>query len=379
MNSRQIIYLDNAATSYPKPPSVLREVERCLRDYCGNPGRSGHVLSLEASDAIYTARTRVASLIGADKPENVIFTQNATYALHIALESRLRAGDHVLISDLSHNSVYRPVYHAAQNGRITYSVFSHFPDPLAAYKAEIQRKKPTVCICTHVGNVTGVRLPIEEIGAICANEGIYFIVDASQSMGHRPVSLKEIPCDVLCAAGHKGLFGIQGSAFLYLKSADGLKEVFHGGSGSESASPLMPSYLPDRYEAGTLPTPAIVSLSEGIRFLQYIGVQSVCEKEAELSSTLRTELQNMKRVALTESGGGIVAFSVQNICSEEICESLSDRLICVRGGLHCAPLTHRALGTEKTGLVRVSFGWFNTQRDIKLLVDALYDIIKNRS
>jgi cysteine desulfurase family protein len=374
-----MIYLDNAATSYPKPECVGETVTHALRDWGGNPGRSGHRLSLAASEAIYRSRVAVASLLHAANEENVIFTQNATYAINTILRARVKPGSHILISDMEHNSVRRPVYRLCEDGLITYDIFSHTGNICENISHAIT-PHTDMLICTHISNVNGFIFPVEEIARLCRQKGIYMVLDASQSIGHRSVTVDRIDCDAVCAPGHKGLYGIQGSGFLYVRNAEGLRDVFQGGSGAHSLSPRMPEYLPDRFEAGTLPTPAIASLHAGIGWIEKRGIDTIEAQEKSFSARLHAYLSELPEITLYSAPDtGIVAFNISGIPSERVADLLDHHGICVRGGLHCSPLAHRSLGTSDSGIVRISAGAFTSLEEADLVRHHLDAIIRELS
>ncbi len=373
-----MIYFDNAATSYPKPKGVGEAVLHTIREKGGNPGRGGHSLSLAAAEIVYEARKAVATFIGAKEEENVIFTLNATYALNLVLQARKTSGCHILISDMEHNAVRRPVLQLVDEGAATYSIFSHEGNILENIHSHM-KPGDNILVCSHVSNVNGYRFPLEEIAKWCLENSIYFIVDASQSLGHIPFDVECIPCDALCAPAHKGLMGIQGCGLLYLKSKEPLTQVISGGSGADSLSSGMPLYLPDRYEAGTLPTPAIASLCASIDFIDSIGVENIESHIQKLSLFLHKYLNERKEIELfSHPESQIIAFRIQNRGSEEVAKRLNDFGICVRGGLHCAPLAHQTLGTTDGGLVRLSPGFFNTLDECEIFLDCL-DMILERT
>lgn len=370
-----MIYLDNAATSYPKPAAVARELRRALTVYPGNPGRSGHTLSLAAAEHVYATRESLRSLLHAEDTTQIIFTQNATYAINLILRARLQAGAHVLISDMEHNAVYRPVRRLAENGEIRYSVFPHKGLTEAVLDGLLCRET-AMLIATHVSNVNGVSLPVDLLARFCRAHGIYFVLDASQSLGHRPLDVQKLPCDALCAPGHKGLLGIQGVGVLYLRNGDGIKDVFQGGSGADSLSAAMPTYLPDRLEPGTLSTPAIGALGAAVDWLLRHGVENVAATERLFSQTLQEGLKSLPDLLSYSDGeSGIVAFRHTRIPSDRLAAALDTNGVYVRGGLHCAPLAHRTLGTLEGGLVRLSAGAFNTPRQAQKVVKIIGKIL----
>ncbi len=371
-----MMYFDNAATTYPKPPSVFRALSRALRDCGGNPGRSSHRLSLRAAEMIDDTRCDLCELIGAEDPSHIVFTLNATHALDLAIKTRVRPGSHILISDREHNAVYRPVCRLARDKIADFDVFSTRGDVRSGLQ-RLLRPNTDMLICNHVSNVDGALAPLEEIGAFCREHGLYFIVDASQSIGHMPLSVSSFQPDALCAPGHKGLFGIQGVGFVWLRSGDSLSEFMEGGSGSDSRDPHMPHSLPERMEAGTLPTPAIAALAAGVRFVRQQSPAAIAEHEAALLSRLHDRLSCLPGIQwLGRSGGGLCSFTSNRSTPDRITQALDRADICVRAGLHCAPLAHAALGTQRSGTVRVSFSCMNTPREVDDFALALEHILK---
>ena len=381
----RLVYLDNAATSFPKPRSVTEEVRRCIRYYCGNPGRSPHAAAREAENRIYECRERVSRFFGSERPEGVVFTMNATQAINLALKGILRRGDHVILSDMEHNAVYRPIRRLAADGTITYDLFQTVRNGRALDEGEILASirrlmipgRTKMLICAHVPNLCSAERPIAAIGGLCRKHGIIFLLDAAQSAGHLPIDVKSSHVDILCAPGHKGLFGIQGCGFMLVEGDILPSPLIEGGNGIDSLEWSMPSLLPERLEAGTLPTPAIVSLSEGIGFLSRLDMDAVHSAQQALFRRTRDMLLRSKelcaKVYLPECEGSVLLFNLEGIPSEEVGRRLAERGICVRSGYHCSALGHKALGTLDGGAVRVSFSPFNREHDIDALIDALYE------
>lgn len=368
-----MIYLDNAATTFPKPRGVMAAVYDAIRLYGGNPGRSSHYLSRQAARIVYETREEVASLFDG-QPENVVFTLNATYALNIAINALRPKNGLVLISNFEHNAVLRPV---AAGGE--YEVFdaSGSDDEVITSFTAALAFKPTLVVCNHASNLCGRIIPVEKIGRICRDNGIPFIIDASQSAGRRSVSLKDTFADAICAPGHKGLFGTQGSGFVifadkYRESASGLLPFVHGGNGVNSLEPFMPDFLPERYEGGTLPTPAIAALGVGIREVKRLTLSHIECLENELGKELAEGLSVIKGVTLYgDYGGGTVLFNLDGVPSEALARELERHAIFVRAGYHCCPLGHSTLKTPPGGAVRASFSVFNTKHDVDRLLFAL--------
>lgn len=382
LSESAVLYLDNAATSYPKPDRVIEGTLRCLTESGGNPGRGSHYLARAAAEVLYGARSAASRLFGAPGPENVAFLPGATYALNTVIKGVTKQGDHVVISDMEHNSVRRPVSRLQKEGRITYSVFKTSRDPDRTLRSleDSIKDNTSLVICQHCSNICGRILPIERIGALCRSRNIYFAVDAAQSAGIFDIDILKMGIDALCVPSHKGLLAPQGAGMIVFSSADtgNIKTLVEGGSGSNSLSPEMPSELPDRFEAGTLPTPVIAGLIEGMGFLERVGIGKIREHETELGMFLTGELICDRRfkVFLPAETGGTVLFNASGVPPSSLASELDKRGICTRPGFHCAPLAHGTLGTGESGALRVSFGVFNTRRDAVTLLDALQRILK---
>ena len=381
-----MIYLDNAATSYPKPLRVIGEMTRQIRRYGGNPGRGSHQLSLAASERIYECREQIASLFSSAHPERVCFTLNATSALNLVIKGGLNKGDHVLISDMEHNAVYRPIYKLAKEGKITYDVFPSFvcnPTHRTAHIctsiAKMIKPNTKMLICAHASNICSAALPLEEIGRICKRKGILFVVDAAQSAGRLPIDVQKMQIDALCVPGHKGLWGPQGCGFALLENKRlSLDTLTEGGSGYHSLDAEMPLELPERHEAGTPPTPAIAGLCAGIKELSRIGVEAVCQHEMQLYDRLYERMAEHNKITVFAPyhRGGILLFDAHGVSSEQLAMLLDKRSICVRAGFHCAALAHKTLQTPETGAVRVSMSFWNTASEIDQFYSTLCECIE---
>lgn len=382
MNDR-ICYLDNAATSFPKPSAVTREVARCLRDYCGNAGRGSHKMSLFAAQKIYECRELLSSLIGAPSPESIAFVPSCTYGLNLIIKGILRPGDHVILSDMEHNAVWRPIVKLARDGIITYDVFSALSQPNRSEKellTEIEgkiKRNTRLIICNHQSNICSYSLPIHKIGELCKNYHVLFALDVAQSIGHYNIDIQKMNINFLSAPAHKGLYGVQGAGFVAINSAEILDTLIEGGNGVDSLLPQMSDLAPERYEVGTLPLPAIVGLYEGAKFVKSIGIDAIRDHERELFRYLRDGLLEIggSTVHLPKFEGNTLSFNTNNHSAEAVCRALDDANICVRGGFHCTALAHKALKTDNTGTVRVSFGIFNTKSDIDKLLSAINNFI----
>lgn len=378
-----MIYLDNAATSSPKPQCVINSVLGGMR-LSANPGRGGHEKSMKASLEVFEARKTLSDFFNLRKPENVAFTQNCTQSLNTAINGLIRNNSHVVCSDLEHNSVLRVLENRKRKGEITYSVAKTYSDinkTVKSFEKEI-RSNTRAIVCTHASNVFGDVLPIEKIGALCRKYNLIFIVDAAQSAGVIPIDMKKMNITALCLPGHKGLYGAMGTGALLL-SDDNIEPFIFGGTGSESQSVLQPLYLPDRLESGTLNLPGIMSLKTGTDFVREKGVIRIHSYEAALCALLYDYLENDCRYEVCsgipgENSVPIVSFRQRKVHSEETADYLSRCGFCVRAGYHCAYMAHKSRGTHESGLVRVSVGVFNSENDVKKLIKCLNKIENNK-
>ncbi len=378
-----ICYLDNAATSFPKPPAVTREVARCLAEYCGNAGRGAHKMSLFAANKVYECRELLCSLINAPSPESIAFVPSCTYGLNLIIKGLLRRGDHVLISDMEHNAVWRPMERMAREGLITYDVFSALSLPRRS-EAELLfgierllKRNTRLLICNHQSNICSYALPVRKIGELCKKYHVLFALDVAQSIGHYNIDMQKMNIGFLSAPAHKGLYGIQGAGFVAINSAEMLETLIEGGNGIDSLLSAMPKLSPERYEVGTLPLPAIAGLSEGVKFIKSIGIDTARDHERALFCRVRDGLLNMggATVHLPDFEGNTLSFNLNSHSPEAVCAALDEANICVRGGFHCTALAHRSLKTDQTGTVRVSFGIFNTPNDVDKLLSAIKKLV----
>lgn len=371
-----MIYLDNAATTFPKPPRVTAQLTRCVSRYCGNPGRGAHALSLAAAERIYDCRVALSDFLGLGAPERILFTCNTTYALNLLIKGFFHRGDHVLISELEHNSVRRPLCRLREEVGVTFDTFPVVGLQAAQIIEELERRvRPNTAavLCTHSSNICSITLPLYEIGALCRRRGLHFFVDAAQSAGHIPIDMSAMHISALAAPGHKSLYGIQGTGVLALGEEVDLAPLVEGGSGTDSLSEQMPTAPPERFEAGTLPTPAIVALCEGVRFVQQRGISEIHRQECALFCAARERLTSLPGITVyaPDHEGAVLLFNKEGMAATEVAQLLNAQGICVRGGYHCAPLAHDAIGTPAGGAVRVSFGAFNTLSDVDALWRAL--------
>lgn len=376
-----MIYLDNAATSWPKPEEVYRAADEALRRG-GNPGRSGHKASIAAGRAVGEARLLLAQLFHIPKPENIVFTLNATEALNLAIKGTLGKGDHLITSSMEHNSVARPLEAMKAYGIEVTKISSN---PLSGVDIreveEAIQENTRLMVFSHVSNVTGTVNPIAEIGKLCRERDIVFLVDASQSAGVIPIDVNKMQIDLLAFPGHKSLLGPQGTGGLYIREGIQLKPLLEGGTGSYSQSLLQPEEIPDRYESGTLNVCGIAGLAAGVRFLLGQGVETIQERESTLTNRLIEGIQQIPGVALYGPPAGklrpgvvsIVMDGIEPAQTAMILDNVFD--IAVRSGLQCAPDAHQTIGTLTTGgTLRLSIGVFTTQGEIDLCLEALRSI-----
>ena len=374
-----INYLDNAATSFPKPQRVSLEMARCVENYCGSAGRGSHRLSLAAANRIYDCREALAELLHVDGIEKIVFVPSCTYGLNLIIKGYLKRGDHVLISDMEHNAVLRPLNKLRREGVITFDSFCALSTAerneeclLSEIESRIKRNTRLI-ICNHQSNICSYALPLKRVGELCKRYGIALAVDAAQSAGHLDIDVQQMNISFLSAAGHKGLYGPQGSAFVVINSPYLLQTIVEGGVGINSLDNDMPDFLPERFEVGTLPLPSIVGLCEGIRYVRHRTLENVRSHEQMLFRYAREKLMNMDniRVYLPDFEGSTLLFNVEKLSAEEVGVRLDSENICVRAGFHCSALAHKSLATLEYGGVRASFGMFNTKKDVDRLVDAL--------
>lgn len=383
-----MIYFDCAATSYPKPPAVYRAANEAMLRYGGNPGRSGHRLSMAAAEAVYAVREKAAAMFGA-QPENVIFTSNCTHSLNMAIkglaEPYLRAGRriHFIISDLEHNSVARPVHELKKRGAF-YSVAStsasdeDIPDEFERLINPFTK----AVVCTLGSNVTGRLLPFRRIGELCRKKNICFIADGAQVCGVVPVNMDRDGINILCMPGHKGLFGISGTGLMI---TDGKYPVYHimeGGTGSTSSEIEQTPFLPEGLESGTVNTVGIVTVGAGMDFISRMGEERIHQKEEQICETLIQSLEGTRGVTVYRDPSysylPIVLFNIEGYQPEEAAGLLSERGFALRGGLHCSAAGHKAAGTFPLGGIRFAPSIFNTPCEARLLAQNIKELAAQR-
>ncbi len=376
-----MIYLDNAATTWPKPQQVVKSIEEALVNKGGNAGRGGHGAAMQMARLIHQTREDLCSLFGTDDPTRVIFTQNATHALNQALFGFLQRGDHVITSSIEHNAVARPLWALKQRG-VQVSEVPGLPGnefDLEAYDKAF-RPNTKLVVTLHASNVTGTLLPVREIGQIAHEHGVYYLLDAAQTAGVFPIDLGRLAVDLIAFPGHKGLLGPQGTGGLIIKPEIQLEPLIYGGTGSLSEEDRQPDFLPDALESGTLNGAGIAGLGAGVRYILNEGVDKIRVSEQALCRKLWNGLREIPSVQLygsdmVERRSPIVAFNIGKLDSVEASYILEEKAgIIARAGLHCAAHAHRMLGTVTQGVVRFSPSHFTSEDEIEKALKAVKEV-----
>ena len=377
-----MIYLDNSATTYPKPQSVINAVSEAFSKFGANPGRSGHSFSIKTAIRVAEVREKLANFFNAESAENVIFTSGCTDALNLAILGSAKKGGHIICTSNDHNSVLRPIFQLEKEGVVEVSVVS----PSADDKIRISDimplvKENTYLICaSHISNVDGMETDIFEVGKFCYKQGILFLVDSAQSAGHKQIDMLKSHIDFLAVAGHKGLYGPMGVGALLVSSKANLKPIKFGGTGTFSQSIIQPTDIPEGFESGTLPVPNILGLGAGIDFIKN-NQQKIIQKLDDFTTYLNyklSEIPGIKVYTHPDNANGVIAFNVGDLPSTEVSDFLDEKFgIMVRSGLHCAPLKHKSLGTLERGAVRASISYFTTFSEIQKFLKAVSILAKN--
>ncbi len=374
-----MIYFDNAATSLLKPYSVKRAVIDALDNYTSNPGRSGHFRSMMVAEKIFDTREMLKHFFNANDYE-VIFTKNCTEALNLAILGTLKAKDHIIVSCYEHNSVLRTLEHLKKDGIEVTMIYSDLND-FSNHLEENIKVNTKMVICTMVSNVTGESSDVESIGNFCQKHKLIYLADGAQASGHIKIDLTNSNIDLFCFAGHKGLMSITGVGGLVVKKGIKLSPIMFGGTGTESENLNQPDAIPEGFEAGTLPSIPIISLKAGVEFLEK-NFSKIIEKEEKLTNYLYNSLKNLKFLTIysKDDSKNVISFNMKNLDSSYLADLLDEKFqICVRAGLHCAPLIHKKLDTINTGTVRVSLDYNNRFEEIDRLVYALKSIYSSLS
>ncbi len=381
-----MLYFDNAATSFPKPVSVRKAVEHSFLQFGANPGRSGHKMGMDTTRKIFECRQKAANLFGINDPENIAFTKNCTEAINAVIMSIAKPGDHFIISDLEHNSVLRPLYELKNRGIIDFSVAKVFEcDPKKTVKSYEKLIKPNtkMLIATGASNAFGIKLPVKMLAKLANEHGLLFMLDGAQIAGAQKTDMQKDGFDFVCAPGHKGLLGPMGTGLVAAKKPELLQPLLYGGTGSYSLLPQMPEEMPEKLEAGTVNVPGICGLCAGIDFVLKNGEEQIAEKEIELAKMLYSELSAMDNVTLytqmpeKESHSAVISFNLGDLTGEETAELLSKKEVATRGGFHCAALAHQKMGTEKRGTCRISLGAMSNFDETLKLIKIINSLTKS--
>lgn len=378
-----MIYFDNAATSFPKPTEVSRAMYKCLTEFGGNPGRSGHKMSISAAKIVYNMRDIVAQFFAFSDPERVILTKNCTESLNIAIFGVMKNGGNAIISHFEHNSVVRPLEHLRKNGICDYKIAKaslENPEVLVREFKKLIDSETKMIICTHASNVTGKIAPINEISKLCKRNGIIFCLDASQTAGIVNINMHKSGIDILCCPGHKSLLGPTGTGLILVQKNVELSPFIFGGTGSVSVNFDMPSFYPDMLESGTVNVVGAAGLIAGISYINRFGIDSIYDHEINLTQQFYNRLYDMPNIQLYSGAPSknldvsTLSFNVKGKTCTDVSEILDSKNIAVRSGLHCASLAHRFIGTGEMGTVRASFSNFNTINQVDYACKVLRNI-----
>jgi len=376
-----MIYLDNSATTFPKPKEVINAVAESFSKYGANPGRSGHSFSVKTAMKVAEIRTNICKFIGAETPENIVFTSNCTEALNLAILGTCQKGGHIICTANDHNSTLRPIFELKNKGLVEVSIAEPSkPNILGLADIEklVQPNTYLIC-CNHISNVDGTECDIDGIGKFCYEKCITFLVDGAQSVGHKKIDMTKQHIDMLAIAPHKGLYSPTGVGVLAFNSKTKIKPIKFGGTGTDSFSVNQPKSSPECYESGTLATPNIIGLGAGLKFT-IENFNRISHKLDDLTTYLNYELSAIESVKVythPDNANGVLAFNIGEMPSSEVADILDQKYgIMVRSGLHCAPLKHRQLNTVEQGAVRVSMSYFTTFDEILKLIKAVKKIAK---
>ncbi len=375
------VYLDNAATSFPKPESVYQAVEKFMRYGGASPGRGSYPRAQDSERIVVKLRSKLSRFLGITDPSNLVFTNNSTDSLNLALKGYLREGDHVVVTDLEHNALLRPLWALRRTRRVevtfvkTNAMGLVSPDDIA--KAITPRTRLIACV--HASNVTGTLQPIREISIESRALGIPLLVDGSQTAGAFPVDVEDLGIDFFAFTGHKSLLGLTGTGGLYIRTGLDLEPLREGGNGTKSESLDQPLIRPERFESGTPNMIGLVSLLAGVEFLMEQGVEAIRKHEVKLTRYFMEQLRMIEGVTVygpeAEAKVGITSISMKGLDNAEIGQILGKKFgIMVRTGIHCSPLVHPNLATQEQGTIRFSVGWATTQQDMELAVHAVREV-----
>lgn len=377
-----MIYLDNSATSFPKPREVREKMNECLKRYCANPGRSGHRLSMQISEEVYNCREKISNMFNVGNESGVVFTSNTTEALNLAIKGIIKRGGHVIFTSMEHNSVVRPIYKLCETRGVEFSIANANIYGYVDSKTieALIRPETQLIVMIHASNVCGTINPIAETGAIARKYGIPFLVDAAQSAGIIHIDMKRDNISLLALAGHKALYGPPGTGALCVGEGIKLDTLTEGGTGSNSYDPRQPEELPDRFESGTVNAVGICGLSRGIDFVNRVGMETIKNHDLMLTKILLEDLSVIKGVSIygyltCNDRLGVVSVTLDGTDCINAASVLDENYgIAVRAGYHCSYMAHNTIGTRNTGTIRFSVGAFNSVKDIKMAVYALKEM-----
>lgn len=377
-----MIYMDNAATTMQKPQVVINAVVEAMNSM-GNAGRGAHAASLDASRTVYGTRNRLAKFLGAESPKQIVFTNNSTESLNTAIKGILEKGDHVITTEMEHNSVLRPLYEMQEQG-VELTIIPANKQGMICYddfEKEIKENTKAI-ICTNASNLTGNMIDVKRVGEIAKKHNLLFIVDASQTAGVYPIDVQDMNIDILCFTGHKGLLGPQGTGGMYVKTEVQVKPLKCGGSGVDTYNKHHPEEMPTALEAGTLNGHGIAGLGAGVEYIEETGIDAIREKELAFMWKFYDAVKQIPNVKIygdfeNRKRCPIVTLNIGDYDSSEVSDELLMTYdISTRPGAHCAPLMHKALGTVEQGAVRFSFSHYNTEEEVEIAIQAIRELAK---
>jgi cysteine desulfurase family protein len=381
-----LIYLNNAATTWPKPESVYNEMDNFFRNMGVNPGRSQSAANMSAAHKIFETREKIASFFGISDSSHLVFNSGSTESLNTVIKGLLKENDHVITTVLEHNAVIRPLEKLKReiNIEVTYLDVNKRGEINLKELEKSIKESTNLIITTHASNVIGTVLDIKKIAETANKSGVYYLVDAAQSAGVIPIKAEEWGIDFLVVPGHKSLYGPPGIGALYIKDPDSIKTYKEGGTGSNSLSKTQPSVMPDKFEAGTQNAPGIIGLGKGIDFIKEVGMVEIHQKEMKLLARLIEALDSLSAVNIygkkeLSDRTAVLSFNIADFGANEIAFELENEYeIQLRSGLHCAPLLHKSMGTINQGMLRVSISYFNTLEEIIQLINAVKKIVESK-
>lgn len=380
-----MIYLDNAATTFPKPASVTNSIVSASK-FSANPGRSGYKSAMLASEKIFETRQKASDFFNLENVENCILTPSCTISLNTVIYGTLKKGDHVVISSLEHNAVLRPLEKLKDRGIITYSVAEVFEaddDKTIESFRNSMNDRTKLVICTHASNVFGIKLPVKRIAALCRYYGVLFCLDAAQSAGVEAIDINDSGADFLCVPGHKGLYGPMGTGLLLINTDKIPESLYQGGTGSSNLDFKEPDVLPDKFESGTVNFAGFVGLSKGIDFVNFKTIEKISNHEMKLLRKIYSNLKKIKNIELytnlpdAQNCVPLMSFNIKEKDPVKIAQILDKKYgICVRAGFHCSPLAHKYMKTGDRGTIRVCPSAFTAEKEADIFINAVYNISK---